>query len=387
MAAETTFLEKLTPNTPIRRRQATLRFMSPSLDREFFGIGGLAPGVVYQIWGKEGEGKTTLAIIIAALYQRQHPDKWILWLDAERTFDREYAELLGLKVDLENKFYHSSETVTEKVLKNAVVAMGSAGEVGLLILDSVGAMQPGKHYDKIFDTKNSDKWTTTQIGSFASPTQTGVKAMKTAHVHSGKESDEPICLLLNHVRPKIGLNPNLHYLEWEKYDYPGGQYLKHTIEGLIWVSKQPIKVEIKGKVKKSKKTFAVKMVLTRYKHGPQKESGAKEIEDGERLIPNFVVHLEKGIHPSPLHRMINERILQDAILGYGDCSVTMRAGKVIFKESKSSSDEKAAVLYKKDEADFWADIYDDPREVETLLSLDGKFKFMQGKKKAGAGRK
>lgn len=368
------FLEAMSPNVTPKKRIGTLRTGSPSFDYELLGTGGLVPGVLYELFGTEHSGKTTLAIIYAALFQKQHPNKWIIWLDVERTFDRDYAETLGLKIDPPNKIYFSNKTTVEAVLRDAAVAMGSGGEgeVGLLIVDSIGAMLPSKNFAKMFEGKNQAQWSTPQVGSFATPVQTGVKAVRSASSIKGMEY-EPICIFINQVRPKIGLNPNLHYQEHDKYDTPGGQYLKHACEVKQWVSKKAIRLEKGGKVKKLKDQFGLKITLTKNKHGFEGETGAK---DADMQIPNFVVHLKPGNHPSCLHRMVNERLFQDLILGYGDCDVSLRAGNVTVKER--TDEEKKKVLFKGTEKEFWSAIYEDPTEIEQQCSSKGKIKFMRG---------
>jgi recombination protein RecA len=62
------------------------------------GIGGLPRGRVIEIYGPEASGKTTLAIHAIAEAQKNGGIAAII--DAEHTFDRNYAEKLG--VDVEN---------------------------------------------------------------------------------------------------------------------------------------------------------------------------------------------------------------------------------------------------------------------------------------------
>ena len=100
--------------------------------------GGFPIGRMTEISGWEGMGKTTLALYAIADCQRQ--GKVAVFLDLEGTFDKEYAEILG--VDTETLVYipptngEQAISIAEKICKT--------GEVGILVLDSVATMLPIK---------------------------------------------------------------------------------------------------------------------------------------------------------------------------------------------------------------------------------------------------
>ena len=68
---------------------------SPWLDY-ITGIGGIVRGKVIQFAGKEASGKTLLSLIVAAEWQKMNPENCFAFLDAEYTYDYTWAEKLGV---------------------------------------------------------------------------------------------------------------------------------------------------------------------------------------------------------------------------------------------------------------------------------------------------
>jgi recombination protein RecA len=68
---------------------------SPSLDRAL-GVGGWPRGRIIQLAGQPSSGKTLLSLLAIAEWQRQDPENCAAFLDAEYTYDPEWAESLGV---------------------------------------------------------------------------------------------------------------------------------------------------------------------------------------------------------------------------------------------------------------------------------------------------
>lgn len=98
--------------------------------------GGMPTGRVVEIWGPEHAGKTTLACILAAMYQREFPDKKVAWVDMEQTFDPKYARALG--VDVEALWRPVVKTAEDTA--DATKRFTESGLCSLVVLDSVGGM-------------------------------------------------------------------------------------------------------------------------------------------------------------------------------------------------------------------------------------------------------
>ena len=68
---------------------------SHSLDRAI-GIGGIPRGRITQLAGKESSGKTMLALSCIKSFLDENPDNTALFIDAEYTYDPDWAESLGV---------------------------------------------------------------------------------------------------------------------------------------------------------------------------------------------------------------------------------------------------------------------------------------------------
>ena len=76
-------------------------------DRLPFGVfpldlalgGGIPIGKMSMVFGPESSGKTTVALLLVANYQRLYPNKVVVWIDAEWAFDASWASRLGVDVD------------------------------------------------------------------------------------------------------------------------------------------------------------------------------------------------------------------------------------------------------------------------------------------------
>jgi recombination protein RecA len=71
---------------------------SPALDR-IIGVGGWPRGRLIQLAGKESSGKTLLALQTMAYWQSLDPENCAAFLDAEYTYDQNWAASLGVDND------------------------------------------------------------------------------------------------------------------------------------------------------------------------------------------------------------------------------------------------------------------------------------------------
>lgn len=114
---------------------------SPQLNYLFGG--GFPLGRIINLHGPESGGKSTLATYIAGELQRLRPTKKaVAYLDFERTFEKTFAEKLGLNTDTDRFVLIRPENGEEgfTILEELV----RTGEIGLVILDSDATM-PSKN--------------------------------------------------------------------------------------------------------------------------------------------------------------------------------------------------------------------------------------------------
>ncbi len=158
---------------------------SISLDAAL-GIGGLPRGRVIEIYGPEASGKTTLAIHAIAEAQKNGGIAAII--DAEHTFDRNYAEKLG--VDIENLLISQPDNgeqaleITDNLIRS--------GALDIVVIDSVAALTPKAEIEgEMGDSK---------MGLQARLMSQALRKL-TANISKTNTS----CIFINQLREKIGI--------------------------------------------------------------------------------------------------------------------------------------------------------------------------------------
>ncbi|HOW10736.1 MAG TPA: recombinase RecA [Bacteroidales bacterium] len=150
------------------------------------GIGGFPRGRVIEIYGPEASGKTTLAIHAIAEAQKNGGIAAII--DAEHTFDRNYAEKLG--VDVENLLISQPDN-GEQALEIADNLIRS-GALDIIVIDSVAALTPKAEIEgEMGDSK---------MGLQARLMSQALRKL-TANISKTNTS----CVFINQLRDKIGV--------------------------------------------------------------------------------------------------------------------------------------------------------------------------------------
>jgi len=150
------------------------------------GIGGFPRGRVIEIYGPEASGKTTLAIHAIAEAQKNGGIAAII--DAEHTFDRFYAEKLG--VDVENLLISQPDNgeqaleITDNLIRS--------GALDIVVIDSVAALTPKAEIEgEMGDSK---------MGLQARLMSQALRKL-TANISKTNTS----CVFINQLREKIGV--------------------------------------------------------------------------------------------------------------------------------------------------------------------------------------
>lgn len=157
-----------------------LPFSSPRAN--YMTYGGLPRGRIIEFAGAEGSGKTSSSIDIAAnaqeIFQKEYDEemeslisqkslnktqqarldylqengpKQVLFIDAENTFDDEWAMKLGLQVD-KVAFYKPQQQCAEEIFEDAINIIDT-GMIGLAILDSIGSLVSQLAYSKSIEER------------------------------------------------------------------------------------------------------------------------------------------------------------------------------------------------------------------------------------------
>jgi recombination protein RecA len=128
---------------------------SPGLNRALGG--GFPYGRQVLLWGSKSSAKSSLCLQTIALAQKE--GKLCAWIDAEMSYDEEWATSLG--VDTSQLIYSEARSINDMV--DVGVALLHAG-VDLIVIDSISSLLPAVYFEKDSDElKALDQ--TKQIGA------------------------------------------------------------------------------------------------------------------------------------------------------------------------------------------------------------------------------
>ena len=106
--------------------------------------GGLPYGRQVLIWGSKSSAKSSLCLQTIALAQKE--GKICAWIDAEMSYDKDWAEKLG--VDTTKLIVSKARTINEMV--DVGVQLMEAG-VDLIVVDSITSLLPAIYFEKDTD--------------------------------------------------------------------------------------------------------------------------------------------------------------------------------------------------------------------------------------------
>jgi recombination protein RecA len=128
---------------------------SPGLNKALGG--GLPYGRQVLLWGSKSSAKSSLCLQTIGMAQKE--GKLCAWVDAEMSYDEEWAKKLG--VDTSQLIYSEARSINDMV--DVVVALLHAG-VDIVVIDSISSLLPAVYFEKDSDElKQLDQ--TKQIGS------------------------------------------------------------------------------------------------------------------------------------------------------------------------------------------------------------------------------
>ena len=217
------------------------------------GVGGLASGRVYEIYGLESCGKSSTMYSVVAEHQKAYPDKLVAYIDVEQACNLEYMAQFGINV---NELEFQQPETAEEALE-IINTYAQTGAFSLIVLDSIAAMQTKAQLEKTMEDKT--------IGSLAGVLSPGLTKIKT----TCKRTDTTL-FLVNQVRDKITM------LGAMGYSTPGGHAPKFYSSIRIEVKRkdtvldstgEPIGIEVQCTFKKNKLGTPFKVVNTRIMFG------------------------------------------------------------------------------------------------------------------------
>jgi recombination protein RecA len=119
--------------------------------------GGFPYGRTVLLWGSKSSAKSSLCLQTIGVAQKE--GKLCAWVDAEMSYDEEWAKSLG--VDTENLIYSPARSINDMV--DVTVALLHAG-VDVIVIDSISSLLPAVYFEKdSTELKQLDQ--TKQIGA------------------------------------------------------------------------------------------------------------------------------------------------------------------------------------------------------------------------------
>lgn len=177
--------------------------------------GGFVKGRLYQYYGGESSGKSLLALMTTKSTLSRK--RGVLWIDAEHTFDPDWATGMGLNVDDPQLMIYRPETAEEAF--DLMERMAKTKEFDLVVLDSIGMLAPQSVMDE-------------EMGKVLIAPIAKILPGMLKKLVSVASLSQTTMLFINHLTMQIGQmfgNPET---------YSGGNKLRHAYSAVIKVSKK-----------------------------------------------------------------------------------------------------------------------------------------------------
>ena len=150
------------------------------------GVGGYPRGRIVEIYGTESSGKTTLAITAIAEAQKQ--GGIAAFIDAEHSFDRFYAEKLGVNT---TQLLIAQPDNGEQALEIAEQLIRSAA-IDIIVIDSVAALTPKAEIEG-------------EMGDNKVGLQARLMSQALRKLSGAISQTNTCCIFINQLRQKIGV--------------------------------------------------------------------------------------------------------------------------------------------------------------------------------------
>jgi len=190
------FLSQLDPSLRKRLSNATdvevTKQKTPSISLNNALKGGFAYGRQVMVWGNKSAGKSSFCLQMIGEAQKE--GKLCAWIDAEQSFDPEWAKKLG--VDTDKLVYSAAKTINDMV---DVATQLMKAKVDIIVVDSISALLPAIYFEK--DSNELKQLENTkQIGAEAKDMTNAVKMLNYANNQDG----QTLLVLISQLRNNIG---------------------------------------------------------------------------------------------------------------------------------------------------------------------------------------
>lgn len=184
--------------------------LAPTIDPILSYEGGIPRGILVEIFGAEGAGKTTVMLVAIAACQKSGGK--VLYIDTEYALDTHHAQFLG--VDMKNLTLLQPDTGEEAL---QAILDGCNNGYDLIVVDSVPGLVPAAVFEGNEGIASLARLITEYIARI-------VQAAKRNHT---------VVIFVNQIRSKIG-----GFAGWgEQIMTPGGHALKHFVSIRLHVTR------------------------------------------------------------------------------------------------------------------------------------------------------
>lgn len=282
------------------------------------GIGGWPRNRVIEVYGNESSGKTTLATMACAQFNREK--KYAAYVDVEHAFDKRYALALGVDP---RYFTLSQPSCAEDALK-LVLDAAATDDCGIVVLDSVAGLVTRQELEGDLDDSN--------IGATAR--LMGRALRKLVAVCSVNQT---LVMFINQNRDKVGV------MFGSPKTQPGGRALKFfssmRVEFARTGTEKDKKQNNEAISNQTQATFIKNKLGTPYRVTEFDIVFGKGIDNAKSAV-------EKGLEAGVLEKKGNTFTYQNNVLGVG----VKQAAASIEADPRLYSQIRRAALAKDQEA-------------------------------------
>lgn len=115
------------------------RFSMGTLSADWATYGGIPEGKLIVYAGESGSGKSLVACLAMAQYQKTHPDKMCIYVDAEETLVGQidwFVKMTGLSTDPDQFMRYDCTGKSAEEIFQDIVTIQEADDIGMIIIDS-----------------------------------------------------------------------------------------------------------------------------------------------------------------------------------------------------------------------------------------------------------
>lgn len=172
-------------------------------------FGGIPLGRIVGFSGQEHSGKSLMSAVALAAYQKRFPEKTSVYVDVEHALDMQFiATMTG--VDFKKVYYVNPEAMSAEDIAQLILEFQEAEDIGMIILDSIPAMQSAINLDTDMDKDNGMRGSIAKLLHRFLPEMAGLVSKK-----------NNIFLIINQVRKSTTFTGAIVYNE------PGGDAPKY----------------------------------------------------------------------------------------------------------------------------------------------------------------